>query len=60
MTNKTKNSLKIIFLFLGLFLSNLLVFKVLSLLGFPIDMTALSYIVPPLCATIVLLLLGKR
>ncbi|MDG4513596.1 hypothetical protein NOL04_01770 [Streptococcus suis] len=56
--NKTvKNSMKVVLLFLVLFLINILVFKVLSLLGFEMSLTERSYLFPPLLATFVTALL---
>ncbi|HFH9837173.1 TPA: hypothetical protein ACGOON_000512 [Streptococcus suis] len=55
--NKTvKNGMKVLVLFLSLFLINILVFKVLSLLGFDLSLTEMSYLFPPLLATLVLAL----
>ncbi|MFI3123933.1 hypothetical protein ODU07_00225 [Streptococcus suis] len=55
--NKTvKNGMKVVLLFLVLFLINILVFKVLALLGFDLSLTELSYLFPPLLATLVLVL----
>lgn len=55
--NKTvKNGMKVVLLFFGLFLINILVFKVLALLGFDLSLTELSYLFPPLLATLVLVL----
>ncbi|HFI0618511.1 TPA: hypothetical protein ACGO1W_000141 [Streptococcus suis] len=55
--NKTvKNSMKVVLLFLVLFLINILVFKVLALLGFDFSLTEMSYLFPPLLATLVLAL----
>lgn len=55
--NKTvKNGMKVVLLFFALFLINILVFKVLALLGFDLNLTELSYLFPPLLATLVLVL----
>ncbi|HEM6083598.1 TPA: hypothetical protein ACGPAJ_001862 [Streptococcus suis] len=55
--NKTvKNGMKVLVLFLSLFLINILVFKVLALLGFDLSLTEMSYLFPPLLATLVLAL----
>ncbi|MBY5010972.1 hypothetical protein [Streptococcus suis] len=55
--NKTvKNGMKVLVLFLSLFLINILVFKVLNLLGFEMSLTGLSYLFPPLLTTLVLAL----
>ena len=50
---------KIVLLFISLFVINIIFFKIISLLGFSIIMTDFSYLVPPLFATIVLLLINK-
>ena len=50
---------KIILLFISLFVVNIIVFKIFSLLGFSVIMTDFSFFVPPLLATIVLLLINK-
>ena len=50
---------KIVLLFISLFVINIIFFKIISLLGFSIIMTDLSFLVPPLFATIVLLLINK-
>ncbi len=52
MDMKIKNGLKILALFLALFLINILVFNLLSLLGFTLVLTTSSYLFPPLVATI--------
>lgn len=55
--NKTvKNGMKVFILFFVLFLINILVFKVLALLGFDLSLTEMSYLFPPLLATLVLVL----
>ncbi|CYV20107.1 TPA: hypothetical protein ACGOZZ_002174 [Streptococcus suis] len=55
--NKTvKNGMKVLVLFLSLFLINILVFKVLALLGFDLSLTEMSYLFPPLMATLMLAL----
>ena len=50
---------KIAVLFISLFVINIIVFKIFSLLGFSVIMTDFSFFVPPLFATIVLLLINK-
>lgn len=56
--NKTvKNGVKVVLLFFVLFLINILVFKVLSLLGFEMSLTERSYLFPSLLATLVTALL---
>ncbi|WP_311442919.1 hypothetical protein [Ezakiella coagulans] len=50
---------KIVLLFISLFVINIIFFKIISLLGFSITMTDLSFLVPPLFATIALLLINK-
>ncbi|HEL2401705.1 TPA: hypothetical protein ACGOY7_001980 [Streptococcus suis] len=55
--NKTvKNGMKVALLFFALFLITILVFKVLALLGFDLSLTEMSYLFPPLLATLVLAL----
>ncbi|HFI0236988.1 TPA: hypothetical protein ACGO6G_000728 [Streptococcus suis] len=55
--NKTvKNGMKVVLLFFVLFLITILVFKVLALLGFDLGLTEMSYLFPPLLATLVLAL----
>lgn len=56
MSKTIKNGMKVVLLFLVLFLINILVFKVLALLGFDLSLTELSYLFPPLLATLVLVL----
>ncbi|HFI0403796.1 TPA: hypothetical protein ACGOWV_002062 [Streptococcus suis] len=59
--NKTvKNGMKVLVLFLSLFLINILVFKVLALLGFDLSLTEMSYLFPPLLATLVTALLFNK
>lgn len=56
--NKTiKNGMKVVLLFFALFLITILVFKVLALLGFDLSLTEMSYLFPPLLATLVTALL---
>lgn len=50
---------KIVVLFISLFVVNIIVYKIISLLGFSVIMTNFSFFVPPLFATIVLLLINK-
>ncbi|HEM6112651.1 TPA: hypothetical protein U2B98_001620 [Streptococcus suis] len=54
MNRTIKNGMKVVLLFFALFLINILVFKVLALLGFDLSLTELSYLFPPLLATLVL------
>lgn len=55
--NKTiKNGIKVLVLFLSLFLINILVFQLLALLGFDLSLTEMSSLFPPLLATLVLAL----
>ncbi|HEM4694306.1 MULTISPECIES: hypothetical protein [Streptococcus] len=55
--NKTvKNGMKVVLLFFALFLITILVFKVLALLGFDLSLNEESYLIPPLMATLVLVL----
>ncbi|HEM5292100.1 TPA: hypothetical protein U1369_001820 [Streptococcus suis] len=56
--NKTvKNGMKVVLLFIVLFLINILVFGVLTLLGSDLSLTEMSYLFPPLLATFVTALL---
>ncbi|MGQ7658950.1 hypothetical protein ACTGWK_00100 [Streptococcus suis] len=57
MNRSIKNGMKVLVLFLSLFLINILVFKVLNLLGFEMSLTGISYLFPPLLATMVTALL---
>lgn len=50
---------KIVLLFISLFVINIIVFKIISLLGFSVIMTDFTFLVPPLFVTIVLLLINK-
>lgn len=56
MNRTIKNGMKVVLLFFVLFLINILVFKVLALLGFDLSLTEMSYLFPPLLATLVLAL----
>lgn len=51
-----KNGMKVVLLFFALFLINILVFKILALLGFDLSLTEMSSLFPPLLATLVLVL----
>ncbi|MEG3298894.1 hypothetical protein [Streptococcus suis] len=53
MNRTIKNGMKVAILFFALFLINILVFKVLNLLGFEMSLTERSYLFPPLLATFV-------
>ncbi|HFU4011887.1 TPA: hypothetical protein ACGO7R_000644 [Streptococcus suis] len=57
MSQTNKNGMKVLVLFLSLFLINILVFKVLYWLGFEMSLTGISYLFPPLLATLVTALL---
>ncbi|MBL6538645.1 hypothetical protein JNG37_07830 [Streptococcus suis] len=57
MSQTIKNGMKVLVLFLSLFLINILVFKVLYWLGFEMSLTGISYLFPPLLATLVTALL---
>ena len=59
MKTKILRVFKIVLLFISLFVINIIVFKIISLLGFSVIMTDFSFFVPPLFATIVLLLINK-
>ncbi|CYV44725.1 TPA: hypothetical protein U1V47_000552 [Streptococcus suis] len=56
MNKIVKNGMKVVLLFFALFLINILVFKILALLGFDLSLTEMSYLFPPLLATLVLAL----
>ncbi|HEM6271927.1 hypothetical protein HO483_09240 [Streptococcus suis] len=56
MNRTIKNGMKVAILFFALFLITILVFKVLALLGFDFSLTEMSYLFPPLLATLVLVL----
>ncbi|HEM6304163.1 TPA: hypothetical protein U2D44_000095 [Streptococcus suis] len=56
MNRTIKNGMKVALLFFALFLINILVFKVLALLGFDLSLTEMSYLFPPLMATLMLAL----
>ncbi|HFI0452999.1 TPA: hypothetical protein ACGPA6_000038 [Streptococcus suis] len=56
MNMTVKNGMKVVLLFFALFLITILVFKVLALLGFDLSLTEMSYLFPPLLATLVLAL----
>ncbi|HFU4222624.1 hypothetical protein HO542_09290 [Streptococcus suis] len=56
MNKIVKNGMKVVLLFFALFLINILVFKVLALLGFDLSLNAESYLIPPLMATLLLYL----
>lgn len=56
MNMTVKNGMKVVLLFFVLFLITILVFKVLALLGFDLGLTEMSYLFPPLLATLVLAL----
>ncbi|HFI0420892.1 TPA: hypothetical protein ACGOW9_002115 [Streptococcus suis] len=57
MSKTIKNGMKVAILFFALFWINILVFKVLALLGFDLSLTEMSYLFPPLLATLVTALL---
>lgn len=56
MSKTIKNGMKVVLLFFALFLINILVFKVLALLGFDFSLNEDSYLIPPLMATLLLYL----
>ncbi|HFI0036329.1 TPA: hypothetical protein ACGOTT_001264 [Streptococcus suis] len=56
MNRTIKNGMKVVLLFFALFLINILVFKVLALLGFDLSLNEDSYLIPPLMATLLLYL----
>ncbi|MDO5717048.1 MAG: hypothetical protein Q4Q17_04540 [Tissierellia bacterium] len=59
MGREIKRVLKIVVLFCVLFIVNILVFVVLSRIGYDIQMTELSYLFPPLFSTSFLLVIDK-
>lgn len=59
MDREVKRVLKIVILFIALFLINILVLITLSKIGFDIQATELSYLFPPLFSTLVLLIVDK-
>lgn len=60
MSKTIKNGMKVVLLFFALFLINVLVFKVLALLGFDFNLNEDSYLIPPLMATLVLVMQFKK
>ncbi|MET3633620.1 hypothetical protein [Streptococcus porcorum] len=56
MNKIVKSGMKVVLLFFALSLINILVFKILALLGFDLSLTEMSYLFPPLMATLVLAL----
>lgn len=56
MSKTIKNGMKVVLLFFALLLINILVFKVLALLGFDLSLNEESYLIPPLMATLLLYL----
>ncbi|HFI0456938.1 TPA: hypothetical protein ACGOY3_000538 [Streptococcus suis] len=56
MNKIVKNGMKVVLLFFALFLITILMFKMLALLGFDLGLTEMSYLFPPLLATLVLAL----
>lgn len=56
MSKTIKNGMKVVLLFFALYLINILVFKVLALLGFDFSLNEESYLIPPLMATLLLYL----
>ncbi|MCK3882040.1 hypothetical protein HCC13_06660 [Streptococcus suis] len=60
MSKTIKNGMKVVLLFFALFWINILVFKVLALLGFDLSLTEMSYLFPPLLATLVLVMQFKK
>lgn len=59
MKKEIRRILKITFLFTSLFGINIIVFQILSIIGFDITMTENSYLLPPLLSTVVLLVINK-
>ena len=55
-----KRTMKISLLFLALFSINILVLKLLSIIGFNMAITENTYLIPPLFSTVILLIIGKN
>ena len=55
-----KRTMKISLLFLALFSINILVLKLLSIVGFNMAITENTYLIPPLFSTVILLIIGKN
>lgn len=54
-----KRTMKIALLFFSLFLINILVLKLLSIIGFNMVITENAYLIPPLFSTVILLIVEK-
>ncbi|HEM2804000.1 TPA: hypothetical protein ACGO6Q_000631 [Streptococcus suis] len=60
MKNEIKRIMKISLLFFSLFVINILVLKLLSIIGFNMVITENSYLIPPLFSTVILLIIEKN
>ncbi|QWV85688.1 hypothetical protein KQ224_06175 [Streptococcus parasuis] len=60
MKNEIKRIMKISLLFFSLFVINILVLKLLSIIGFDMVITENSYLIPPLFSTVILLIIEKN
>ena len=60
MKNELKRTMKISLLFFSLFSINILVLKLLSIIGFNMVITENTYLIPPLFSTVILLIIEKN
>lgn len=60
MKNEIKRNMKIFLLFFSLFSINILVLKLLSIIGFNMVITENTYLIPPLFSTVILLIIEKN
>lgn len=60
MKNEIKRTMKISLLFFSLFSINILVLKLLSVIGFNMVITENTYLIPPLFSTVILLIIEKN
>ena len=59
MKNEITRVLKIVLLFVSMTIMNLMLYGILSMLGFSLAGSATSYFVPPIFSTLVLLFINK-
>lgn len=59
MKNEITRVLKIVLLFVSMTIMNLMLYGILSMLGFSLTGSATSYLVPPIFSTLVLLFINK-
>lgn len=59
MKNEITRVLKIVLLFVSMTIMNLMLYGILSMLGFSLAGSATSYLVPPIFSTLVLLFINK-